>query len=134
MAVATSLQVADTAFAHAIQVALEDGNARIIRAHLDPTPRAHFDEAVVWTRSNDKLIARLRDQPETLMEGLFDMNEARGWLARLFGIGARKSVDVDDDELSRVAASAVARAKGRSTADDEKRAKLRALVDDAFDA
>ncbi|MBW2459160.1 MAG: hypothetical protein JRI68_31975 [Deltaproteobacteria bacterium] len=134
MAVVTKLPVEELGLALAIHCKLFGENPRVARRHLDLTPRSHFDEGCAWAESNAKLIGLIRSDPKAVRAGSYSLNAARGWFARLIGMGRSKSPSAPtDDELERVAAEL---GKKRKPVDEEKARKmaaLRELVDDSFE-
>ena len=54
------------------------------RAHLEPSQREAFAEAVDLVDMNEAIVQALRDAPETLVGGLFPVVRTRGFFARLF--------------------------------------------------
>lgn len=135
MAVATTLPVEELSLALALYCRLHGDNIRSIRGHLDLTPRSHFDEACVWAKSNASLVDKMRTNPAQLKSGAYTINEARGWVSRLFGLGRAKNADdLAESEMEQIAREA---ASMRQPIDEEKarsRAEIRDLVDDAFEA
>lgn len=105
-------------------------------AHLDPTPRSHFEQAMLWARSNAGVIGLLRSDRKAIAADSYALNEARGWLSRLLGIGrSRKPSAPTDDELEQVAKD-LARRKSRASTDEAKSQRLRELrelVDEALE-
>jgi hypothetical protein len=135
VAVATKMPIEELSLALAIYTSLHGDPPAAVRRHLDPTPRAHFAEACAWAKSNASLVSKIRDDPATIQEGGYALSEARGWLARLFGLGRAKNADdADDQELERVAREMAAAQQPLDEGTAQQRAELRRLVDDAFDA
>ncbi|MCA9625855.1 MAG: hypothetical protein KC731_42825 [Myxococcales bacterium] len=135
MAVATRMTVDEIGVALAIYTELHAADERAIRRHLDPTPQACFNEAMVWVKSNAKVVRLLRSDPAAIAAQSYVLSPARSWVARVLGLGKPKGVIAPDDaELASVMkdlqkAKASPKKPKRSDHDD-----LRALVDDAFDA
>jgi len=135
VAVATKLPVQELGLALAIHCQLFGENPRAARKHLDPTPRAHFDEGVAWAESNAKLVALIKSDPEAVRAGSYSLNASRGWFSRLFGLGRSKSPSAPtDDELDRVAAELSQKRKPVDEEKARKMAALRELVDDSFES
>lgn len=135
VAVATRMTVDEIGVALAVFCKLFEADPRVARGQLDPTPRAHFDEACVWADSNAKVIRLLADDPQSVAAGSYSLNEARGWLSRLFTFGQKRGVNAPaDDELEQVAAEL--RDKKRDIDEEKQRklAALRELVDESMDA
>lgn len=88
--------------------------------HLGPTPREAFDEAWRLVDSNRELVRKLREAPELLEDGVFDLEPPKGILSRLFG---RK------DEPKEPAA----KPRREQSAEDRRRfEEARALVEEAL--
>jgi hypothetical protein len=82
---ATHLDVASHATALALFLRLHDVKPGAARRHLETTQREAFDEALPWVDSNPKLLEALSIHPESLVDGVFPIEETKGLLARLFG-------------------------------------------------
>jgi hypothetical protein len=82
MAQATVMSVEEAAVALALFVAVHGVNASAASSNLGATQREAFDLAVAWTESNPDLVEALRDRPELLESGLFQMEPVRGLLGR----------------------------------------------------
>ncbi len=54
------------------------------RRHLETTQRAAFDVAHDWVESNPMLLEELRDRPQILEGGVFDVEPVRGVIGRWF--------------------------------------------------
>lgn len=134
MAVATRMTVDELCLATAIQCKRFGHETRAIRSQLDVTPRAHFDESLAWTNSNPKVCALISSDPQAVAAGSYSLNAARGWFARLIGLGKSRGTSAPDDtELSALEGSATPKAP--VDPDKARRmAELRELVDDSFDA
>ncbi|HLK41567.1 MAG TPA: hypothetical protein VKU41_32690 [Polyangiaceae bacterium] len=88
MAKATVLPVDEIATALALFVAVHQQKAGAARAHFGATQRDAFDAAWDWVDSNGALVAALRETPEILAGGLFEVQPVRGLFGRWF---ARRS-------------------------------------------
>lgn len=82
MASATALSVEEVALALALFVAVHGAKESPARAHLHATQREAFDLALAWVASNPFLVDGLRDRPELLEAGVFDLEPLRGLLGR----------------------------------------------------
>jgi hypothetical protein len=82
MAQATVMSVEEAAVALALFVAVHGVKASAASSNLGATQREAFDLAVAWTESNPDLVEALRDRPELLESGLFQMEPVRGLLGR----------------------------------------------------
>lgn len=133
----TTLPVDEVTFALAVFGALHGVSKTEARRHLETTPRAHFDLAATWAESNKKVVALVGSDRAAIEAGSYSLNEARGLLSRLFGIGKAKSATAPADaELEAVAAD-LQRAKKRSPGDAKRAARmasLREMVDESLDS
>jgi hypothetical protein len=82
MAQATALPVEEITVALALFAAVHGAKASEARAHLGATQREAFDLAEAWVESNPMLLETLRDRPELLEKGHFDLEPVRGLLGR----------------------------------------------------
>ncbi len=82
MAQATVLSVEEATVALALFAAVHGVKASTAQSKLGATQREAFDHAVAWTESNPALVEALRDRPEVLEAGLFQMEPVRGLLGR----------------------------------------------------
>jgi hypothetical protein len=122
MAQATRLAVEELAVGLALFLAVHDVKTSGT-AHLGATQREALDGATSWVESNPALIEALRDRPEWLETGLFDLEPVRGLLGRWMH---KRKVD---KELRAPAAPR------RAPLSDDKRRRLeeaRALVDEVL--
>jgi hypothetical protein len=112
---------------HAVLLALftrvEGKKPSAARSHLDTTQAEAFDEALKWVDSNHELVERLRDDPELLVDGLFEMKKSAGLLGRIFG--KKKSPRPDD-------APAPSARTQRSEAEQRRLDEARRLVEEAL--
>lgn len=142
---ATKMPVDEVTLALAIFCKLHDVPERAAAANLALTPREHFDESSVWASSNISVIRMLRKDPDAVIADRFRLSEARSWLARALGIGARKHAPTPDEELAdfeaaiarglpaKGGASSPSSKGGRDTAKAAKLAEIRALVDETLE-
>lgn len=82
MARATAFSVEELAVALSMFVAVHGVKPSEARAHLDGTQREAFDLACSWIESNPLLLEELRDRPELLTQGVFEIEPVRGAFAR----------------------------------------------------
>lgn len=133
---ATLLPVEEIGVGLALYGYLHDVPPRVCRGHLEPTPRAAFDEAHLWVRSNAGVARLVRSDRAALEADSYQLSEARSWLSRLFGLGRSKGPTVPtDDELEQVAKS-IESSRSKSEVDPDKQRRLqeiRELVDEALD-
>lgn len=146
---ATRMPVDELTLALAVFCKLHDVPERSASAHLELTPREHFDEATAWASSNLPVVRMLRKSPDALLRDDYKLSEARSWLARALGIGARKNKPTADDELadlersfaqglpakksSGAGSAAGALPAARDKAKAAKLAEIRALVDETLE-
>lgn len=134
---ATKLPVQEIATALAVFCELHKVHPRSIRGQLEATPRAHFDEASLWARSNAGTVKLLRSDRTAFEADSYSLHDARSWVSRLFGLGRAKSPSVPtDDELDEVARSLQRKSDDRDVDPEKQRrlAEIRELVDDALDS
>lgn len=124
----TFLSVEELSFALALFVRVTEIKAGAARRHLEVTQREAFDAALDWVDGQPKLVAGLKDSPETIEDGVFVLEEKKGLLARLLG-GRKSEDDVPEDALA-----AKAKARSAERTDEERRriAEARALVEEAM--
>jgi len=82
MAQATVLSVEEATVALALFAAVHGVKPSAARAKLGATQSEAFDHAAAWAESNPALVEALRDRPEVLEAGLFQMEPVRGLLGR----------------------------------------------------
>jgi hypothetical protein len=124
---ATFLSVEELAFALALFVRATEKKASVAKRHLSVTQREAFDAALEWVDGQPKLVRALREAPETLSDGVFELEAKKGLLSRWL---TRK----DDDEEGVDAAAVRARERASARSDEERRriAETKALVDEAL--
>jgi hypothetical protein len=125
----TFLSVEELSFALALFIRVRDIKAGVVRRHLEVTQREAFDAALDWVDGQPKLVATLKDHPERLVDGVFAVEQKKGFLSRL--LGGRATAD---DEVPENAIAAKARARSAERTEEERRriAEARALVDEAL--
>jgi hypothetical protein len=121
----TFLSIEELSLALALFLRVKDEKAGGVKRHLEVTQREAFDEALAWVDAQPKLVRRLRNEPETLTDGIFELETKQGVLARLF---ARKK---DDDDMPLEAAPPSKRAP-KSEEELRRLAEAKALVEEAF--
>jgi hypothetical protein len=84
MAQATLLPVEELSVALALFAAVTGTPASQVRAHLPATQREALDHALAWVESNPLLAETLRDRPDELTSGRFDLEPVRGAIGRWF--------------------------------------------------
>jgi hypothetical protein len=130
----TLLGAPELALATALFVQVGGHRARAARKEMSDDQRATFDAANAWAESNRELVDQLRDHPEALVDGKFEVAEAKSLLGRLFG--GRKAPardEVDLDELEQMLAVDPPKASRSQRQPDPEHDELRALVDQALD-
>jgi hypothetical protein len=118
---ATHLSVEETAMAVALFVRLHDHKAGRVRGHLEVTQREAFDEALRWVDGNEHLVRMLRDEPDLLLTGLFEVKGPKGILGKL--LSGKSSDEVIPAPKPR---------KQRTPEEERRLAEARALVDEAL--
>lgn len=124
---ATHLGLDELALALALYVRVTERKAGVVRRHLEVTQRESFDEALAWVDEQPKLVRTLRDEPEKLVDGVFEREGKKGLLSRLF-----TRSETDDRLDDAVASAAKAKAKARSPEEVRRLAEARALVEEAL--
>ncbi len=136
---ATKMPVDEIALALAIFCRLHEISEGRASRSLELTPGEHFDESVVWARSNAATIRLLRKDPGAFERDEYALSPARSWLARALGVGAKKRARSTDEELADLERALGAAPKGaaKKQAPDAARAKriaeLKALVDETLE-
>lgn len=134
VAVATQMTVDEIGLALAIYCKLHRVEPGAARRHLDPTPRACFNEAVAWTGSNASVVKRIKDDPESIAMQAYSLSPARSWLARTLGLGRAKDVgSADDDELASVMKEIVVKQQSKQKKKRKDYDSIRALVEESLD-
>ena len=134
----TELGTEELAIALAVFAAVGGHRVRLAQRELGPTQREALGDARAWIESNGDLVERLRQAPERVAAGDFEIRETRPWLARVLGSRgpARRAVAATiaaDDSLEALEASlggAPVRAKAKAV--DPKLDEIKKLVDEAF--
>ena len=121
----THMSVSELCVALALFLRVHGQKPSAARSHMETTQREAFDEALRWVDSNEALIVALRTHPETLTDGVFAIEEARGLLGRLF---AKKPVVTLPTESELRAAPR----KAKSEAEMQRLKETRALVEEAL--
>jgi hypothetical protein len=120
----THASVEESVMALALYCRTRDISPSRARGHLEVTQREAFDEALRLVDGNDHVTRALREHPETLVDGAFQVRAPKGLLGRLFG----KKSDASITE------SAPPSERKKRTAEEEARlAEARRLVEEAFE-
>ncbi|CAN5924474.1 hypothetical protein BH11MYX4_BH11MYX4_25690 [soil metagenome] len=122
----TFLGVEELALANALFVRVTDRKPSSVRRHLDVTQREAFDIALAWVDGQPKLVKALAKDPASLADGIFTLEEKKGFLSRIL---APRKTD-DDEDLTALAAPRPA--KERSEEERRRLAETRALVEEAL--
>ena len=135
----TRMPVDELTVALAVFCRLHEVPERGAARHLELTQSEHFDEAVVWARSNASVVKMLRKSPAAIERDEYTLSPARSWLARALGVGAKKRARSADEELAELeralgeGAPSSARRQPVDAAKAKKLAELRALVDESLE-
>ncbi len=130
---ATKLATEDITLALAIFCKLFGVDPRSAAKHLDPVPRERFADSETWTRTNAAVVKRIRDDADGIRNGTFVLDQAEGWVSRIFGRGKRgPTAEETLSELERTMTVSTAR-KPADPARAKKLAEIRALVDESFE-
>jgi hypothetical protein len=123
---ATFLSVDEIALAVALFVRVTDAKPGRVKKHLAVTQREAFDNALSWVDDQPKLVKALTDEPETLEDGVFVLEEKKGLFGKLLG---RKRSDEDDLDLV-----PMSKPKPSTLSEEERRriAETKALVEEAL--
>jgi hypothetical protein len=122
----TFLDTLELALACALFVRVMDRKPSSVRRHLEVTQREAFDIALDWVDGQPKLVRALTKDPETLADGVFALEEKKGFFSKLLSSRKRD----DDDLLDGV--PVVSRAKPRSEEELRRIAETKALVEEAL--
>jgi hypothetical protein len=121
MAKATVLSVSELAVALGLDTVVHDRSRSQVRKHLGPTQREALDVALDWVDSNHEIVDGLRERPEWIEAGAFELHPVRGILGQWL-------------QKRRAARECAAAPPAPSTMTAERRRWLeeaKALVDDA---
>lgn len=121
----TFLSTTELALATALFLRLHDKRPGAARRHLATTQREAFDAALAWVDGQPALLASLREQPETLEDGIFEIGQPKGVLARLFTKKERGPGDLEADLGARPAVA-------RSEEEEARIREARRLVEEAL--
>jgi hypothetical protein len=131
----TALDPSELSLAVALSAAVHEQPLRAVSKHLSATQQAAFAEAKVWADSNAALVLLLRENPERVAAGQFELRETASWLGRWLGAKARRAKAPEAattiEELEAALQSApIARAPQK--VHDPKFEEIRRLVDEAL--
>jgi len=120
----TFLGVEELALACALFIRATDRKPSAVRRHLEVTQREAFDIALDWVDGQPKLVRALAKDPESLADGIFQLEEKKGLFSRLLS-----SKKPEDEDPLLVARRPV---KQRSEAELRRIAETKALVEEAL--
>jgi hypothetical protein len=132
---ATALGPTELALAVALAAAVQGQPLRQVNKHLSPTQREAFAEAKVWADSNAALVVLLRQNPERVAKGEFDLREPSSWLGRWLGGKVRPPATPETATTIEELEAALQSAPALRTAPkvrDPKLEEIRRLVDEAL--
>jgi len=119
---ATHLSLEEHAHLLALFCRVHDHKPGAARAHLETTQKEAFEVALAWVDSNPDIVQALREHPETLADGVFQIAETKGLLGRLFG---KKPVAPEP-------IAPKSKRPARTEAEERRLAEARALVEEAL--
>ncbi len=145
----TKLGCGELAIATTLFSKLRGHKLRGALAELSTTQRAALKEAQGVIDSNPRVLELLSQAPEALMRGEFQLSDAKPWLVRLFGarskpdaipetieemeaLASRMSGGALGDAAEKRSAAEKRGAGGASSAEQQRKAELRALVEAAL--
>jgi hypothetical protein len=132
---ATALGPSELSLAVALSAAVREQPLRAVSKHLSATQQAAFAEAKVWADSNAAVVLLLRQNPERVVAGEFELREPASWLGRWLGAKARRAKAPEAattiEELEAALKNAPAR-HAPQKAPDPKLEEIRRLVDEAL--
>lgn len=135
VAVATRMTVDEIGLALALHCKVFEEDLRTARRHLDPTPQAHFNEAIVWSESNAKVVKLVGSDPDAVAARSYTLAPARSWFSRLVGLGKPKGVTApDDDELASVMKEIASTKSKRAPKKRADRDEIAALVEESLES
>jgi|SRR5580658_5438678 hypothetical protein len=124
----THLDVMELSVALALFTRIHGHKPSRAKQHLEVTQREALGEALAWVDSNPDLLADLRERPEMLSDGVFEVRPAHGLFGglfrRLFGGGRSPEAPME--------AAPPSRRTPRSEEEQKRLDRARALVDEAL--
>jgi hypothetical protein len=118
----TVLSVEELAMALALFVRAAEVRPATVKRHLEVTQREAFELALDFVDGQPKLVEALRSAPETLEDGVFTLEEKKGFFSRL--LSSKK----EEPDLG----ASPPPARQRSEEEQRRIAEMRALVDEAL--
>lgn len=123
----TFLGPSELALACALFVRVTDRKPGTVRRHLEVTQREAFDVALDWVDGQPKLVRALTNDPSTLADGVFTLEEKKGLFSRLLS----RRRERDDDALP-IAMPTSRPVRERSAEELRRIAETKALVEEAL--
>ncbi len=136
----TALGPTEVALVLALAAAVNEQPVRSVNKYLSPTQSEAFAEAKAWADSNAPLVQALRQDPERVARGGFELRDASSWLGRWLGGKARRAPSVDsastieelEAALSAPPSAGAKRLPATPRAHDPKFDEIKRLVDEAL--
>ncbi|MCL2779120.1 MAG: hypothetical protein FWD73_14070 [Polyangiaceae bacterium] len=125
----TVLSTSELALAVALFVRATGNKPSQVRKHLPATQREAFDDALAWTNDQPKIVRALAEHPETLKDGLFDLEEQKGFFARLFAGNSNRATGAPEEENFAIQPH---QPKARTEEQRRRLAETKALVEEAL--
>jgi hypothetical protein len=131
----TALGPGELALTVALSAAVRGQPLRKVSKYLSPTQEEAFSDAKAWAASNAALTALLRQDPERVAKGEFELREPASWLGRWLVGKARRAPTPETastiEELEAALQSSAAPQMAPKTR-DPKFEEIRRLVDEAL--
>jgi hypothetical protein len=121
----TFLGVQELALACALFVRVTDSKPGVVRRHLAVTQKEAFDLALDWVDGQPKLVRALTNDPASLADGIFTLEEKKGLFSRLL---SRKR----DDDMPEAIGPVSVKPKERTEEERRRIAETKALVEEAL--
>ena len=136
----TALGPTELALALALSAAVNQQSVRAVSKYLSPTQSEAFAEAKAWADSNAPLVQALRQDPQRVARGQFELREAASWLGRWLGSKARRApsaasastIEELEAALSRSPEASPKELPASPRAFDPKFDEIKRLVDEAL--
>jgi hypothetical protein len=122
---ATHIPVGSHAALLAMFCRVHDVKPSVARAHMETTQTELFDEAVRWADSNPALLEAMTLHPESLVDGVFPIEQTKGFFSRLFGAKPAKGLEPAAAPVSK---------RARTPEQERRLAEAKAMVDEALRA
>jgi hypothetical protein len=122
----TFLGIEELALALALFVRVRNEKPGAVKKHLEVTQREAFEDALDWVDGQPKLVRALTDAPETLTDGIFELESKTGLLSRF--LRSRKKEDAPPESIP------TSKRPAKSEEELRRIAETKALVDEALDS